>query len=49
MQETVSRVAQQEIAPHVRDMEKAGKLKDTVIDALFKNGVSAINLIFNRF
>lgn len=48
MQETVSRLVQQEIAPHVREMEKAGRLKDSVLDALFKNGVSIQFLLSKR-
>lgn len=37
---TVARLAQEQISPYIREMEKEGKLHKSVIDALFQNGVS---------
>jgi hypothetical protein len=42
MKETVARLAQEQIAPHVRAMEDEGRFKDSVIDMLFNNGVSTV-------
>ena len=38
----VARLAREQISPYVRDMEKEGKFKQAVIDALFSNGVNKI-------
>lgn len=37
---SVARLAQTHIAPHVREMEAEGKIKDSVIKILFENGVN---------
>ncbi|XP_076260590.1 short/branched chain specific acyl-CoA dehydrogenase, mitochondrial [Rhynchophorus ferrugineus] len=42
MQETVSRLAKEQIAPHVRDMEKEKKFKDVVVKLCFDNGLMGI-------
>lgn len=36
---SVARLAQEQIGPHVREMEQEGKLKQSVVDMLFHNGV----------
>lgn len=36
-------MTQEQIQPYVREMEKDGKLKESVIDMLFQNGVSDDN------
>nr|XP_022912110.1 short/branched chain specific acyl-CoA dehydrogenase, mitochondrial-like [Onthophagus taurus] len=40
MKETVSRLAKEQIAPHVREMENNHKIKPEVLKMLFDNGVS---------
>lgn len=42
MQETVSRVAKEQILPHVRTMENEKKINDSVLKALFENGLMGI-------
>lgn len=37
---SVSRVAKEQILPHVRTMENEKKINDSVLKALFENGVS---------
>lgn len=39
---SVGKLAREEIGPYVREMERDGKLKQSVIDTLFQNGVSYI-------
>lgn len=36
----VAKLAQEQIAPFVREMEKNGRFTDSVIKTLFENGVS---------
>lgn len=36
---SVNKLAQEQIAPVVRDMEKAGKFSKPIVDMLFENGV----------
>lgn len=40
MKETVARLAQEQIAPYVREMDDSGKLKESIVNSLFENGVS---------
>lgn len=42
MQETVSRLAKEQILPHVKDMEIEKKFKDSVLKLLFDNGLMGI-------
>lgn len=42
MQETVSRLAKEQILPHVRDMERDKKFKDSVVQLCFENGLMGI-------
>ncbi|RZB38641.1 short/branched chain specific acyl-CoA dehydrogenase, mitochondrial-like, partial [Asbolus verrucosus] len=44
MKETVARLAQDQVAPYVRDMEREGKFKQSVIDAIFNNGLMGIEI-----
>ncbi|KAJ3641769.1 hypothetical protein Zmor_028248 [Zophobas morio] len=44
MKQTVARLAREQISPYVRDMEKEGKFKQAVIDALFSNGLMGIEI-----
>jgi short/branched chain acyl-CoA dehydrogenase len=44
MKETVARLAREQIAPHVRDMESEGKFKQSVVDMLFSNGLMGIEI-----
>jgi short/branched chain acyl-CoA dehydrogenase len=44
MKETVARLAQEQIAPHVRAMEDEGRFKDSVIDMLFNNGLMGVQV-----
>lgn len=43
MQETVSRLAKEQILPHVRDMENEKMIKDSVLKLLFENGLMGIH------
>lgn len=36
----MAKLAREEIAPYVREMEDNNKFKDSVVDLLFQNGVS---------
>nr|AEE61855.1 unknown [Dendroctonus ponderosae] len=42
MQETVSKLAKEQILPHVKDMENEKKIKDSVLKLLFDNGLMGI-------
>ncbi|GJQ69140.1 hypothetical protein Trydic_g6297 [Trypoxylus dichotomus] len=42
MKETVARLAKEQIAPYVREMEAAGSLKQSVVDMLFDNGLMGV-------
>ncbi|EFA12207.2 short/branched chain specific acyl-CoA dehydrogenase, mitochondrial [Tribolium castaneum] len=44
MKETVARLAREQINPHVRDMEKEGKFKQSIVDMLFENGLMGIEI-----
>ncbi|KAJ8985711.1 hypothetical protein NQ317_014361 [Molorchus minor] len=44
MKETVAKLAQQQIGPYVREMEKEGKLRDSVLKMLFENGLMGIEI-----
>ncbi|KAJ3641768.1 hypothetical protein Zmor_028247 [Zophobas morio] len=44
MKQTVARLAREQISPYVRDMEKEGKYKQSIIDALFSNGLMGIEI-----
>ncbi|KAL1490541.1 hypothetical protein ABEB36_013217 [Hypothenemus hampei] len=42
LQETVSRLAKEQIQPHVKSMEEEKKINDTVLKLLFENGLMGI-------
>ncbi|XP_057665904.1 short/branched chain specific acyl-CoA dehydrogenase, mitochondrial [Diorhabda carinulata] len=44
MKETVSRLAQEQIAPYVREMENEGKIKDSVLKMCFDSGLMGIEI-----
>ncbi|KAK9695608.1 Acyl-CoA dehydrogenase, middle domain [Popillia japonica] len=44
MRDTVARLAKEQIAPYVREMEAAGNLKKSVIDMLFNNGLMSVTV-----
>ncbi|KAL3284291.1 hypothetical protein HHI36_018449 [Cryptolaemus montrouzieri] len=44
MKETVRKLANEQIAPCVRDMEKDGKLKESIVELLFQNGLLGIEI-----
>ncbi|KAJ3641770.1 hypothetical protein Zmor_028249 [Zophobas morio] len=44
MKETVARLAQEQIAPHVREMDNDGKFKSSIIDLLFQNGLMGVQI-----
>ncbi|XP_018578394.1 short/branched chain specific acyl-CoA dehydrogenase, mitochondrial isoform X2 [Anoplophora glabripennis] len=44
MKETVAKLAKEQIGPYVREMEKNGKFKDSVIKMLFDNGLMGIEI-----
>ncbi|XP_044767162.1 short/branched chain specific acyl-CoA dehydrogenase, mitochondrial [Coccinella septempunctata] len=44
MKETVHKLAKEQIEPNVREMEKDGKFKNSVLDMLFKNGLLGIEI-----
>ncbi|EFA12206.1 short/branched chain specific acyl-CoA dehydrogenase, mitochondrial [Tribolium castaneum] len=44
MKETVARLAQEQIAPHVREMDNEGRFKDSIVEMLFSNGLMGIQI-----
>ncbi|CAG9835548.1 unnamed protein product [Diabrotica balteata] len=44
MKDTVARLAQDQIAPYVREMENEGKVKESVLKMLFENGLMGIEI-----
>ncbi|GJQ69141.1 hypothetical protein Trydic_g6298 [Trypoxylus dichotomus] len=44
MKETVARLAKEQIAPYVKEMEAAGAMRQSVIDLLFNNGLMGVNV-----
>lgn len=44
MRDAVQKMAKEQIQPYVREMEKDGKFKESVINALFDNGFMAIEI-----
>ena len=44
IQESVRRWAQEELAPHVREMDRDSKMKDEIIHGLFENGFMGVEV-----
>lgn len=44
MKETVARLAQEQIAPHVREMDNDGRFKDSIVEMLFSNGLMGVQI-----
>ncbi|XP_023017191.2 short/branched chain specific acyl-CoA dehydrogenase, mitochondrial [Leptinotarsa decemlineata] len=44
MKQTVARLAQEQILPHIREMENEGKIKESVIKMCFENGLFGIEI-----
>lgn len=44
MKDTVAKLAKEEIAPVVREMEEAGKFHKSVVDKLFQNGLMGVEI-----
>ncbi|XP_022899878.1 short/branched chain specific acyl-CoA dehydrogenase, mitochondrial-like [Onthophagus taurus] len=44
MKDTVAKFAKEQIAPYVREMEEAGKLRPSLVEALFNNGLMGLEI-----